>query len=30
LFGSYVPIERPSAMPARGERLKAYLAIPWR
>jgi sterol desaturase/sphingolipid hydroxylase (fatty acid hydroxylase superfamily) len=30
LFGSYVPIERPIAMPARGERLKAYLAIPWR
>jgi sterol desaturase/sphingolipid hydroxylase (fatty acid hydroxylase superfamily) len=30
LFGSYVAIERPRAMPARGEGLKAYLAIPWR
>ena len=30
LFGSYVPIERPLSMPPRGERLKAYFAIPWR
>ena len=30
LFGTYVAIELPYAMPARGERLKAYLAIPWR
>jgi sterol desaturase/sphingolipid hydroxylase (fatty acid hydroxylase superfamily) len=30
LFGTYVAIELPYAMPARGERLRAYLAIPWR
>jgi sterol desaturase/sphingolipid hydroxylase (fatty acid hydroxylase superfamily) len=30
LFGSYVPIERQRSLPARGEWLKAYLAIPWR
>lgn len=29
LFGSYVPIARQRSLPARGERLKAYLAIPW-
>jgi sterol desaturase/sphingolipid hydroxylase (fatty acid hydroxylase superfamily) len=30
LFGTYRPIEWPRAMPPRGQRLKAYLAIPWR
>jgi hypothetical protein len=30
LFSSYAPIERPRAMPAHGQRLKDYLAIPWR
>jgi sterol desaturase/sphingolipid hydroxylase (fatty acid hydroxylase superfamily) len=29
LFGTYQPIEYARALPPRGARLKAYLAIPW-
>ena len=30
LFGTYQPIEWPREAPGRGQRLKAYFAIPWR